>query len=224
MKGFYYFILQALALLFVFSRFSASGQELLEEYADDADYLQLPVPEQYDPNILRNPEIKKTAFTLNTGMMLIAGKSKNYSINTYISAFYRININPRLSIRTGNVFFFPVNNYYIHSVSFENSSLTSFSTMTFFAAADYFATERFTITSTIYKTITNPFSDHKNMPQAINRYACMMPSQSFSLGINYKIVNGLSIGAEIRLSDYYQPDFNLYNSLPGFYQPGPVYW
>ena len=63
-------------LLFVFSRFSASGQELLEEYADDADYLQLPVPEQYDPNILRNPEIKKTAFTLNTGMMLIAGKSK----------------------------------------------------------------------------------------------------------------------------------------------------
>ncbi len=224
MKGFYHISLRRFFLLLVFSTYPVCGQELLNNFADDADYLQLPATGQYDSNILKIPKIKNTTFSLNTGMVIIADNNKNYSFNTYFSAFYRISINRRLHVRAGNIFFFPVNSYYSHSESSEKPGITTYSGMMLFAAADYSATDRLTITGTVYKTIHKPFSTLENVPQVINRSSYNMPSQSFSLGMNYKIINGLSIGAEIRFSDSYQPLLSPYNHFPVFYQPGYVNW
>lgn len=222
MKGHNYIIFLLPALLLVFSDYAAIGQELSTGYNDDVNYLQIPGSEKYDRNILKIPQVKNASFSLNTGMMIITDKNKNYDIYSHISAFYSISMSRRLSIRAGNMIFFPLNN--IHESNQENSGLFPCSGIAVFAAADYYATNRLTITGSVIKTINNRFSSRENMPQAINRYYYALPSQSFSLGMNYKVFNGLSIGAEIRVSEYNQPALSPYNDFRGFYQPASRYW
>ncbi len=223
MKGYDYITFLLPAFLLIFPQHAAIGQEMPTGYNDDINYLQIPVSEKYDRNVLKIPQVKNAKFSLNTGVMVIADKNKNYIFYSHLSAFYSINISRRFSIRAGNIIFFPLNHNF-HESNRENSGLTTYSGIALFAAADYYATDRLTITGSFYKTISNRLSSREDMPQVFNRSYYAMPSQSFSLGMNYKIFNGLSIGAEIRFSDYYQPVLNPFNEVRGFYNPASLYW
>ncbi len=219
MKGYNYITILTVVLL-IFSEHYASSQE---SFAQDINYLRLPASENYDHNMLKAPEIKNVSFAMNTGIMMLANKNKDYSICSQFSAFYNINISRRVSIRTGSIIFLPLYNH-IFSSPRENYGLTSYSGIALFAAADYYATERLTITGTVYKTISKRLLSKEDMPQAINRNYYAMPLQSYSLGMSYKISDGLTIGAEIRISDYYQPALSPFNDFHGLYQPASLYW
>jgi hypothetical protein len=222
MKGFLFQTAgrKAITLILLFVSFTGKGQEVSEEdFSSDPSFLVSGLTDKPDPNTLKTPEISKVSFSLTTGMMLgTAGSNTNFAA-AYIAPAVAYNISPRLRIRAGGLIFF--NSFYnpaVASAPTGESSAGMWNNMALFVAADYFVTDRMTITGSYYKMPENNPFRQSAMPEVYNRYNTYytIPSESMSLGLNYKIAKGFYIGAEIILSNDYQPSLNPYPLLPGY--------
>jgi hypothetical protein len=179
-----------------------------------------------DKNPLSVPVIRKVDFSMNTGMMLITGGKNNTYTATYLAPAASFCLSPRLRIRAGALMMFsPAEGFMVSASQPETASRSFSGQMSVFAAADYLVTPRLTLSGSFYKAVWDePFRQHTEI-QALNRHYSpyRMPTQSYSLGVNYKISNGISIGAEFRFSDQYQ-------QIPGFFplnsgmSPGSFFW
>jgi len=211
---------KAIALFLLAACFTGKGQEASEEdFNSDAAYLVPGLTEKPDPNTLKTPEISKVSFSFTTGMMLgAAAGSKNNFTTAYIAPAVAYNISPRLRVRAGGLIFFnSFNNPAVASTQAGESSAGIWNNMALFVAADYFVTDRMTITGSYYKIPGNTLFRQSKVPEVYNRYNTYytIPSESMSLGLNYKIAKGFYVGAEIILSNGYQPSLNPYPFLPG---------
>ena len=181
----------------------------------------------YSQNILKVPVLKKVDFTFNTGIMMgITGK-KDYFTATYFAPSVVCNTGSRFRIKAGAMFYLNSFNSSPDPVSqAEVYPAGSMHQVALFAAADYFITNRLTLTGTVYKTLVNDPVLQKEAPEVYNRFPATyrLPSQSVSLGLNYKIIRGLTIGAEVRFSDQYRPGFYNDSFFPGYPQFSPLLW
>lgn len=222
MKGFLFQTAgrKAITLILLAACFTGKGQEASEEdFNTDAAYLVSGLTENPDPNTLKTPEISKVSFSFATGMMLGTAGSKNNFATAYIAPAVAYNISPRLRLRAGGLIFF--NSFYnpaVASTHTGESSAEMWNNMALFVAADYFVTDRMTITGSYYKMPENYLFRQSAVPEVYNRYNTYytIPTESMSLGLNYKIAKGFYIGAEIMLSNGYQPALNPYPLLPGY--------
>ncbi|MBN2274618.1 MAG: hypothetical protein JXK95_09820 [Bacteroidales bacterium] len=203
------------------------GQEIsVEDINSDPDYINAVFAEESDPNPLKTPAIKKVGFSFSTGMILLAGGHDNFFTTSYVAPAIAYNISPRFRIRAGCIIFF--NSFY--KPSFTASQPGSFpakslSQTAFFVALDYLLTNRLTLTGSYYKNPENGLFYHGMTSEMTNRYrpGYYMPSESMSLGLNYEITKGFSIGAEFRVSGNYQPALSPYNE-PFHPQYNNLYW
>jgi hypothetical protein len=86
-----------------------------------------------------------------------------------------------------------------------------------------------TITGSYYKMPVNNFFMQNAVPDVYNRYNTYYsdPSESMSLGLNYKIAKGFYFGAQVILSNGYQPSLNPIRVLPLLQDSNPyntLYW
>jgi hypothetical protein len=222
MKGFLFQTAgrNAITLILLAACFAVKGQEASEEdFNTDAACLVSGLTQKPDPNTLKTPEISKVSFSFTTGMMLgTAAGSKNNFAAAYIAPAVAYNISPRLRVRAGGLIFF--NSFYnpaVASTQTGESSAGRWNNMALFVAADYFVTDRMTITGSYYKMPENNLFRQSTAPEVYNRYGASytIPSESMSLGLNYKIAKGFYIGAGIMFSNGYQPTLNPYPLLPG---------
>jgi hypothetical protein len=179
------------------------GQEASEEdFNSDPAFMGTVLTENPDQNTLKTPEIRKVSFSFSTGMMLGTMGMKNNFAAAYIAPAVAYNISPRLRVRAGALVFF--NSFYHPAVASSQSAESPAglrNNLALFVAADYFITDRISITGSYY-----------------------IPSESMSLGLNYRIAKGFYIGAEFRFSNDYQPSLNSYPLLPGNTPYNPLYW
>ena len=120
--------------------------------------------------------------------------SNNNFTTAYIAPAVAYNISPRLRVRAGGLIFF--NSFYnpaVGSTQSGESSAGMWNNMALFVAADYFVTDRMTITGSYYKIPENTLFRQSAAPEVYNRYNTYytVPSESMSLGLNYKITKGL---------------------------------
>jgi hypothetical protein len=231
MKGLFYriSIRTGMAISVLAISLNSIGQEYTEEdLSSDPDYIGSFLNEKSDPNTLKTPEIKKVSFYISTGMMLgTAGNKANFAAS-YLAPSLSYNVSPRFRIRVGGLLFF--NSFYNPAISSslsEESSSRLTDNLALFVAADYFLSDRITVTGSLYRLPEYSIFGSGMAPQVYNRNNAYyrMPSESMSLGLNYKIFPGLSIGAEFRFSNdnsyyLYTPAF-----MPGtgLYDPA-YYW
>jgi hypothetical protein len=201
------------------------GQQYVEtDEQEDSFFIDSLSTADYSQNILKVPALKKVDFSFNTGLMVgITGK-KNYFTATYFAPSVVYNTGSRLRIKAGGMIYLNSFNSPPEPVSqAEVYPVGPMHQFALFVAADYFITNRLTLTGTVYKTLVNDPVQQKKAPEVYNRYAATyrLPSQYMSLGLNYRITRGLTLGAEVRFSDQYQPGFNLFPQYP---QSSPLYW
>lgn len=220
-----YLITISLSLLFICS--DIKGQEISgEDISSDPDYVNSVFTEESDPNPLKTPVIKRVGFSFSTGMILMSGGHNNVLSTSYAAPAIAYNISPRFRIRAGSVIFF--NSFYRPYIT--ESQQGDFSTKplsqaAFFVAADYLVTKRLTVTGTYYKNPENGLFYHGLTSEIMNRNPSgyYMPAESMSLGLNYEIIKGISIGAEFRVSSSYQPALSPYTA-PFYPQYNQLYW
>jgi hypothetical protein len=204
------------------------GQEASEEdFNSDPAFMGTVLTENPDQNTLKTPEIRKVSFSLSTGMMLGTMGMKNNFAAAYIAPAVAYNISPRLRVRAGALVFF--NSFYHPDVASSQSAESPAglrNNLALFVAADYFITDRMSITGSYYKLPENDLFLQREVPEVYNRYRTRysIPSESISLGLNYRIAKGFYIGAEFRFSNDYQPSLNSYPLLPGNTPYNPLYW
>jgi hypothetical protein len=208
--------------------YSVKGQEITEEhFTSDRDYLNPGLVEKSDINVLKTPEIKKVSFSFSTGMVLMTAGQRNNVATTYVAQAIAYNVSPRLRFRAGSLIF--MNNFYqsSESSSLQEPLLKSYANrIALFFAADYFINERITVTGTYYKIPGDKFFQPGTPSDSYLRYPAVYPnpSESMSLGLNYKIIKGFSVGAEFRISNPYQSylsPFPYEFAFPSFDQ---IYW
>jgi hypothetical protein len=220
--------LQAVMFFLLVACCYGKGQETYQEdFTSDPAYISPISTEKSDPNILTTPEIKKVSFSFTTGMVFGSAIQHNYFATAFIAPAIAYNISPRLRVRAGGLIFF--NSFYkpLNASSQPGALSTNpLNHVALFVAADYFITDRLTFTGTYYKIPENDLFQPKMTPEVIIRYQpyYSLPSESMSLGLNYKITKGFSIGAEVRFSNNYQPSLSPYPCGPGYPQNNPVYW
>jgi hypothetical protein len=198
-----------------------------EDFSSDPAFIGSTQVETPDPNTLKAPEIKKVSFSFATGMMLATSGYKNNVAAAYIAPSVAYNITPRLRVRAGSLIFF--NSFYAPAVSSSPSGESSsgiLDNVALFVAADYLVTDRLTLTGSYYKLPENNLFRQNIVPEVYNRYNTRhpIPSESMSLGLNYKIAKGFYIGAEFRFSNDYQPSMNSFPLVPGYTPYDPLYW
>jgi len=204
------------------------GQEPSEgDLSSDPAYISTVYPEKSDPNTLKTPEIPKVSFSFSTGMMLGTAGNNNKFATAYVAPAVSYNISPRLRVRAGSLIFFnSFNNQSVASSRSGESIAGIRDNFAVFVAADYLVTDRIIFTGSYYKLPENSLFRQITAPEVYNRtntyYA--VPSESMSLGLNYKITKGLFFGAEFRFSNGYQPSLNPYPLLPGYAPYDPLYW
>jgi len=126
-------------------------------------------------------------------------------------------ISPRLRVRAGGL---------VTSYRSGESTAGIRDNVALFVAADYFVTDRMILTGSYYKLPENSLFRQSTTPEVYNRTNALyaVPSESMSLGLNYKITKGLSFGAEFRFSNGYQPSLNPYPFMPGYTPYDPLTW
>jgi hypothetical protein len=204
------------------------GQEATEgDFGSDPAFIGTVLTEKSDPNTLITPEIKKVSFSFSTGMMLGISGYKNNFTASYIAPAVAYNVSPRLRVRAGGLIFF---NSFCNPVAASPQSGESSAgfrdNLALFVAADYFVTDRLTLSGSYYKLPENFLFRQRVAPEVYNRYNTYynIPSESMSLGLNYEITKGFYVGAEFRFSNHYQPCLNPYPLMPGITSYDPLYW
>ena len=208
---------------------TGKGQEASEgDFNSDPGTSSPVLTEKPDPNTLKTPEISKVSFSLSTGMMLeTAGTNYNFA-TAYIAPAVAYNISPRLRIRAGGLIFFnSFHNTTFSSYQTGESSAGMWNNMALFVAADYFVTDRMTLSGSYYKMPENYLFQQSAVPEVYNRYNMYYnyPAESMSLGLNYRIAKGFYFGAGIIFSNGY-PSYSLnpYPLLPGCNPTQSLYW
>lgn len=185
------------------------------------------VTERPDPNTLKTPEIPKVSFSVSTGMMLGFGGDSYRFGTAYVAPAVSAYLTPRLRVRAGGMIF--LNTFgtpYPEAGQPSGSSGSLNNNLAVFVAADYFVTDRLTITGTYYKMPEHILFRQTVAPEVYNRYSgrYALPSESMSLGLNYRIAKSLYFGAELRFSNDYQPWFSPAPPFPGVIQYDPLLW
>ncbi|MBN2347290.1 MAG: hypothetical protein JXJ22_00545 [Bacteroidales bacterium] len=191
------------------------------KYTDDKDFLLLPSEtsiSQADQNILKTPELKKVKLNFSAGTNFSFYGKNRYSSGTYIAPNLSYTIFPRLKVRVGSI------------LSYENfmgdfsqemtgglSETNGFYSFFLYASGEYLVNDRLTFTGSVFKRLT-PAPYYQMNPRAMN-----YRSQDYSVGFNYKITEGLSIGGQVRFSDYNYPFLNPHQQSPAFTND-PTYW
>jgi len=201
--------------------FCVKAQETVDrDFISDPASLYPVLAESSDVNVLQPPVIKKVSFSFSTGMVLVAGGQKEYFATAYAAPAIAYNISPRVRIRAGGLIF--LNSFYSSSEVLTQPAPSN--RIALFLAADYFINDRVTLTGSYYKIPGDAFLQAKAPAEAYkqNTPYYTVPSESMSLGLNYKITKGFSVGAEFRISNHYQPSLSPYG--PAFPSHTPVYW
>ncbi|MBN1416752.1 MAG: hypothetical protein JW973_16770 [Bacteroidales bacterium] len=225
---FYRMRLQAVLVSLLLACFCLMGQESYPgDYISDPAYIKPVLTEEQDPNVLKVPKIKKVDFSFATGMIVGTIGHDNYFGTAYIAPAISYNISPRMRIRAGSLIF--LSSYYKPShASIQSGEFSAGSPNlgALFIAADYFVTNRMILTGTYFKMPENNLFQRKIAPEVYNRYKPYynVPSESMSIGLNYKVTKGFSIGAEFRISNNYQPLLSPYPYESGYPQYYPSYW
>jgi hypothetical protein len=220
--------LKTFVLILLAACIKGRGQEVSEgDITSDPAFIGTVLTEKSDLNTLKAPEIKKVSFFFSTGMMLGTTGYKNNFSAAYIAPSVAYYISPRIRVRAGCLLFF--NSFYYPSVTSSQSGETPAvwrNNLALFIAADYFITDRMTLTGSYYKLPEDNLFRQRVAPEVYNRYnACYsVPSESMSLGLNYRIAKGLYLGAEIRFINNYRFSTDPYLFLPGNSPYEPLYW
>jgi hypothetical protein len=231
MKGLFFRALYrtTITLFLLAACFTGKGQEASEgDFGSDPGYISPVMTGKSDPNTLKTPEIPKVSFSVSTGMMLGTAGAQNNFATAYIAPAVAYNISPRLRIRAGGLIFF--NSFHNPALSYSQTGETSagmWNNLALFVAADYFVTDRMTLTGSYYKMPVNNLFMQGAVPEVYNRYNTYYsnPSESMSLGLNYRIAKGFYFGAAFILSNGY-PSYSLnpYPYLPGSTPYSTPYW
>jgi hypothetical protein len=215
-------------LLLLLSPAITTGQEdTCDHFNSDEVFINSDEASKTDHNTLKAPEISKVGFSVSTGMILLSAGHGNYYSTAYLAPSVSYNLNRRLRVRAGA--FVCLNTFSLgrsESTVPGTSSARSSNNPGFFVAVDYFAGDRLMITGTYYKNPGNLLFQNSIQPEVYNRTAGYQyrPSESMSLGMNYRIAKGIYVGAEFRISNYDQPYFNPYRYIPGESQYNALIW
>ncbi len=138
---------------------------------------------------------------MNIGTSVSASNGKYYS-GYYVAPTFNYQVNPRLNIRVGVVYL----NSTLPSLSIsENQSYTlpDINYVSVFTEGTYNVSSRLTVSGSAYKQING------NM-RTINPKALDYNMQGASVGFDYKISEGIHVGAQVRFQNSTNPYYNPY--------------
>ena len=200
------FFISGLVALFVTS--NLFGQQ---SSVNSTDSSKVRTETNNQSSIIKAPRLKYS-MELGAGYF---GASKLFS-GTYTSIAPSINylVSPKLNIEVGGVFMTGNTNFSQNSILKTNPSLAQNSNQYFvFANSQYALSKRLMLTGSFYSTLNS------NKTPQINPY--FLDYKGMNVGLNHKITNNMSIGAEFRMTNtpynyFYDPaGFGSFRSFQG---------
>lgn len=199
-----------LFIIILFYSFTAFNQE------QDIDYVEATDSTVFRPH--QNTEkSKKINAHISLDMSCAFSSGGFYGTGYNITPYMSYPVNEKISLFAGA----SIGRYNIYSTNFsdENSSqMLPMTRMYLFAGGNYRVSDKLVVSGTAYKQI----NDVPNLNSESNNNNINTDLSGFSIGFNYQITPGLSIGAQFRTNSGY-PAYNPF--MAGGYLPyNSVIW
>ncbi len=158
--------------------------------------------QNYDPNSLRVPELKKLKFSISSGMIIGSGGQAQSFSRYYLAPELYAQLTPRWRLRGGvmisNTAFKGYNIFSSEAYSSDQYSSPGYC-MTVFAGGDYQVNDRLILTGMLLKDI-NPANQRE-----LNAAYSNLNRQQWMIGLDYKVTDNFHVGAQILHSKGYSP-------------------
>jgi hypothetical protein len=136
---------------------------------------------------------KKFGFSVDFGFGFAAGSNNNSGTYTYVAPYLSYLVTPKFKLDVGGVISKGFSSFYYDQPNTLSSNNTNYF---LFARGSYLLTDRITLSGTVYKSFS-PYSTIS--AETTNKKA--FDNAGLSLGMNYKISDHMTIGAQVSVSN-----------------------
>jgi len=148
------------------------------------------------PTLLNSPLLSKErlSFSMEFGVGFALSNQYNYGSYTYVAPYLSYRITPKFSIDAGAVINQGFNGLnQLSTVDYNGKINNNQTSYAFFVRGNYMVNDKLTISGSIYKSLM-PLRTFVGETVQCN-------NNSYSLGLDYKVNNHMSIGAEVRMGN-----------------------